>query len=186
MRTVSIAIDGPAASGKSTIGALVAERLGYLYIDTGAMYRAVTWAALEQGVAIADEQAVTALAERLRIDIVSEGPDDGRQYTVLHDGVDITWAYDSRLSMTTSPGCRPTRVRRRVGVSSRRRERGGWVRVGREHRPCLARCAGQDLSSTAAPARVARHRCGRGTARWLQLIARRGDGRAGQTATASD
>jgi cytidylate kinase len=62
---LTIAIDGPAASGKSTVGELLARRLGYLYFDTGVMYRAVTWAALDRSIPIEDEAAVTALAEGL-------------------------------------------------------------------------------------------------------------------------
>ncbi len=54
-----IAIDGPAASGKSTLGFRLAESLGYLYFDTGLMYRAVTWLALKRGVDVNDEPAVT-------------------------------------------------------------------------------------------------------------------------------
>ncbi|MGC9332974.1 MAG: (d)CMP kinase, partial [Anaerolineae bacterium] len=87
----TIAIDGPAASGKSTVGGLLAERLGYVYLDTGVMYRAVTWAALEADIAIDDEAEVTALAERLRIEILRPTANDGRQYTVLTDGQDVTW-----------------------------------------------------------------------------------------------
>lgn len=92
MKISTIAIDGPAAAGKSTVGERVAQRLGYLYFDTGVMYRAVTWAALERGIPIEDEEAVTALAERLHIDVTPPTVDDGRQYTVLADGVDVTWA----------------------------------------------------------------------------------------------
>src|SRR5512136_3294481 len=88
----TIAIDGPAASGKSTIGALLAEQLGYIYFDTGVMYRAVTWAALDRGIAIDDQAAVTALARRVRIDVLAPTVKDGRQYTVVCDGQDITWA----------------------------------------------------------------------------------------------
>ena len=66
----TIAIDGPAASGKSTIGALVAEKLGYVWLDTGIMYRAVACEALETGIAIEDENAVTLLAEGLDVDVV--------------------------------------------------------------------------------------------------------------------
>src|SRR5215472_14227639 len=58
-----IAIDGPAASGKSTIGRALAHALGLLYLDTGAMYRAVTWLALQRGINPTDEAAVTELAE---------------------------------------------------------------------------------------------------------------------------
>lgn len=88
---MTIAIDGPAASGKSTVGAALAERLDYLYFDTGVMYRAVTWAVLERGVDVEDEGAVTELAEALEIQVTDATDDDGRQYTVLADGVDVTW-----------------------------------------------------------------------------------------------
>ena len=94
-RPSTIAIDGPAASGKSTVGAGLAEYLGYVYFDTGVMYRAVTWAALERDIAIDDEAGVTVLAETLAIDVVKPTVDDGRQYTVLADGQDVTWAIRS-------------------------------------------------------------------------------------------
>ncbi|MDF1513785.1 MAG: (d)CMP kinase, partial [Anaerolineae bacterium] len=58
----TIAIDGPAASGKSTLGYQLAGRLSYLYLDTGVLYRAVTWAVIHHGICIADEAAVVALA----------------------------------------------------------------------------------------------------------------------------
>ena len=63
----TIAIDGPAGAGKSTIGALVAERLGYLFLDTGAMYRAVALAALRRGVDPDDAAGLGALATEERI-----------------------------------------------------------------------------------------------------------------------
>ena len=88
---MTIAIDGPAASGKSTVGEALAERLEYLYFDTGVMYRAVTWAALERGVDVENEEAVTGLAESLEIEVTDATDDDGRQYTVLADGSDVTW-----------------------------------------------------------------------------------------------
>ena len=86
-----IAIDGPAASGKSTIGAIVADRLDYVWLDTGIMYRAVACESLETGVAIEDETAVTALAEKLDVDVVPATVDDGRQFDVLINGKDRTW-----------------------------------------------------------------------------------------------
>ncbi len=58
-----IAIDGPAASGKSTAGRLLAERFGYLYFDTGVLYRAVTWSALQNGVAVDDEEGIVQAGE---------------------------------------------------------------------------------------------------------------------------
>lgn len=87
----TIAIDGPAASGKSTIGALVAEKLGYVWLDTGIMYRAVACESLETGVAIEDEKAVTLLAEGLDVDVVQASVEDGRQFDVLINGKDRTW-----------------------------------------------------------------------------------------------
>jgi len=57
-----IAIDGPAASGKSTLAERLARRLDFLYFDTGVMYRAVTWLALDQGISVDDERAVTRLS----------------------------------------------------------------------------------------------------------------------------
>ena len=59
-----VAIDGPAGAGKSTVARRLAERLGFRYLDTGAMYRAVTWLALERGVPLEDEGALTELAQR--------------------------------------------------------------------------------------------------------------------------
>ena len=87
-----IALDGPASSGKSTVGALLAGRLNYLFFDTGAMYRAVTLIALVRRIPISDEAAVNALAESLKIDVLPPLFNDGRQCTVLADGDDVTWS----------------------------------------------------------------------------------------------
>ena len=62
-----IAIDGPAASGKSSVARALAKRLGFCYVNSGAMYRAVTWRALQRGIAVQDPDAVTALAEEARL-----------------------------------------------------------------------------------------------------------------------
>lgn len=67
-----IAIDGPVAAGKTSVGALVARRLGYRFLDTGTMYRAVTWAALQRKVDLEDEQALGRLAEGLRLELPGE------------------------------------------------------------------------------------------------------------------
>ena len=130
----TITIDGPAASGKSTIGELLARRLGYLHLDTGAMYRAVTWVALEQGIDIADEEAITALAESIVINITRPTVDDGRQYTVHANGQDVTWQIrrpevDANVSPVSAyPGVRQalTDQQRQIG------QRGRIVMVGRD------------------------------------------------------
>lgn len=67
-----IAIDGPSGAGKSTLGKMLAKRLGLLYIDTGAMYRAVAWAVLDAGASIDDSHRVTEIARESRIDLAGE------------------------------------------------------------------------------------------------------------------
>ncbi len=130
-----IAIDGPAASGKSTVGRLLAERLNFLYLDTGCMYRAVTWAALQQGIDVADETAVTQLAHDIEMEIFpAKGEDDGRHYTVHIDGQDITWglrtpAVDASVSQVSSYlGVRQEMVKRQRAFG----QRGAVVMVGRD------------------------------------------------------
>jgi cytidylate kinase len=134
MKPTIIAIDGPAASGKSTIANALARKLNYLYFDTGVMYRAATWAVLDRGVAISDEAAVTKLTESLQIDVKPPSQADGRQYDVLCDGVDVTWAIrspevDANVSpVSVYPGVRSalTAQQRRIGL------RGNVVMVGRD------------------------------------------------------
>jgi cytidylate kinase len=130
----AIAIDGPAASGKSTIGALLAQELSYIYFDTGVMYRAVTWVALQREIPISDEEAVTRLAETLRIEVAAPTQDDGRQYTVYVDGVDVTW--DLRrpeVNEHVSPVSAYAGVRKALVAQQRRiGQRGSVVMVGRD------------------------------------------------------
>ncbi len=83
--TVHIAIDGPVASGKTVVGMALARRLGCAFLDTGLMYRAVAWAALDRGVAADDEPAVAALARRLDM-----RPLDDASGRLLADGEDVT------------------------------------------------------------------------------------------------
>lgn len=74
-----ITIDGPAGAGKSTVAKLVAKRLGFRFLDTGAMYRAVTWAALQQGVDVHDRTTVAAIASQLEIGFDGENVLVGEQ-----------------------------------------------------------------------------------------------------------
>jgi cytidylate kinase len=130
----TIAIDGPAASGKSTVGALLAQKLGYVYFDTGVMYRAVTWEALQRQVSISDEQAITALSERLHIEVSVPTKDDGRQYTVYVDGVDVTWNLRClEVNQNVSPVSAYAGVRRALVQQQRRiAQQGQIVMVGRD------------------------------------------------------
>ena len=130
----TIAIDGPAASGKSTVAKRLADDLGYLYFDTGVMYRAITWVALEQENSVDDEAKVTALAESVQIDVRPPSQENGRDCDVLADGEDITWQIrrpevDANVSVVAAyPGVRDalTAQQRRIG------HRGNVVMVGRD------------------------------------------------------
>jgi CMP/dCMP kinase len=129
-----IAIDGPAASGKSTLGFRLAESLGYLYFDTGLMYRAVTWLALHRGIEIKDEARLTRLAEDVPIEVSAPSLEDGRPCDIVVDGQDITWdirtpEVDANVSAVSAyPGVRKalTQQQRRIGL------RGRVVMVGRD------------------------------------------------------
>ena len=129
-----IAIDGPASSGKSVLGEALARALGYTYFDTGALYRTVTWLALCRGIDVADETAVAALARDARVDIQRPTVDDGRQYTVLADGEDVTWCIvrpevDAKVSVVSAhPKVREALLecQRKIAAS------GGVVMVGRD------------------------------------------------------
>ena len=129
-----IAIDGPAASGKSTLGHMLAQAMGYLYFDTGVMYRAITWLALAQGLNISDEAAITELAEHTKIDVRPPTIQDGRSYDVIVNKQDITWdirrpEVDGNVSPVSAyAGVRKalTAQQRRIGL------RGNVVMVGRD------------------------------------------------------
>jgi len=129
-----IAIDGPAASGKSTLAKKLAEDLGYLYFDTGVMYRAVTFLVLQNKIPPHDETAVTRLAEQSSIDVTSPTVDDGRDYNVWVAGQDITWkirqpeveAEVSRVSAYAGVRRALTAQQRRIG------QRGRVVMAGRD------------------------------------------------------
>lgn len=129
-----IALDGSAASGKSTLGCALAKKLNCLYLDTGVMYRAITWAALHHHIDPADEAAVSALAETVRIDILPPNENDGRQATILVDGTDITWEIrtpkiDAHVSLVSSyPGVRAVLTRQQRDIA----RRGSVVMVGRD------------------------------------------------------
>lgn len=86
-----ITIDGPAGSGKSTLGANLATALGYVYFDTGIMYRALTLAVILANCDPHDVLAVTQLAEQSVIAVCAPSQDDGRQYTIMLNGRDVTW-----------------------------------------------------------------------------------------------
>ena len=129
-----IAIDGPAASGKSSVGQRLAAHLRYLYFDTGAMYRAVAFLAWERGILPYDEPGLSELARTTRIDVVPPAPGDPRPYVVQVEGRDITEGLrlpevEAIVSpVSAHPGVRAalTAQQRRIGLA------GQVVMVGRD------------------------------------------------------
>jgi cytidylate kinase len=133
-KPIAIAIDGPAASGKSTLAQALADRLNYFYFDTGAMYRAVTLVALNRGIDLYDEDVLEKLAREISIELKPASSQDGRLSDVFIDGVDSTFAIrtkdvDNNVSTVSAfPRVRKalTEKQRTVG------ERGSVVMAGRD------------------------------------------------------
>ncbi len=129
-----IALDGPAASGKSTLGLRLADSLGYLFFDTGIMYRAITWIALQRQLDLRDESTVTELAQTAQIDIRPPSKKDGRACDVVIAEKDVTWEMrdgnvDANVSVVSAyAGVRQalSEQQRRIGL------RGRVVMVGRD------------------------------------------------------
>jgi cytidylate kinase len=129
-----IAIDGPAASGKTTLAQSLAHELNYLYFDTGVMYRAVTLAVLREHIDLTDQAAIGALASRIVIDVMPPAVDDGRSCTVFLDGKDVTGLLRSaEVDANVSVASTYVEVRHAMTVQQRRiGERGRIVMVGRD------------------------------------------------------
>lgn len=130
----TIAIDGPAASGKSTIGQILADELGYLYFDTGIMYRAATWAALKELGSVADEHAVSELTARLQIDVRPPSVNDKRTADVFVGDEDVTWVIRAReVNQHVSVVSAYAGVREALTMQQRRiAAKGKVIMVGRD------------------------------------------------------
>ena len=128
MADLVVAIDGPAGAGKSTVGRAVAHRLGLGYLDTGAMYRAVAFAALRRGIPVAADALVADLARHLALTVSDEG-------VVMVDGVDATTAIRGReVTEAVSAVAANTPVREELRARQRQwaAARGGGVIEGRD------------------------------------------------------
>jgi len=134
-----IAIDGPVASGKSTVALMVARRLNLLYVDTGAMYRAVALAALRDGIELDDGETLARIPQRHRIDL--EPAADARGYAVYLDGENVTAAlFQSAVTAAVSTVAAHQPVRR--------------VLVERQRQIALGRAvvmAGRDIGTVVLP-----------------------------------
>jgi cytidylate kinase len=133
--TTVIAIDGPSGSGKSSVARRVATSLGFGYVDTGAMYRAVTWACLHDGTDLADRAAVATVADRIPLEV---GTDPSAPW-VRVGGVDISAAIrETRISaavsaVATNLDVRATlRLRQRALIAECSARTGGCVVEGRD------------------------------------------------------
>lgn len=125
----SIAIDGPAGAGKTTIAREIARRLGYKYVDTGAMYRAVAWKSIEMDVSLSDEDAIVVMAGDMDIDF-AEG--DGSR--ILVDGTDVSKSIRTpAVTSLSSPVSAISGVRKHLVAQQRRLAgNGGVVMEGRD------------------------------------------------------
>ena len=134
MADAVIAIDGPAAVGKTTVGRRVAQRLGWTFFDTGVLYRALTWLAQQRGIAVDDPEHLGRLAATLDVRVQPPSVQDGRDADIVVDGRDVTWdirstAVDRWVSAVAAlPG-----VRQALVVPQRSAARAGRaVIVGRD------------------------------------------------------
>lgn len=168
--SLTIAIDGPSGAGKSVLAERLAQRLAYRYVDTGALYRAITLAAIRDNVPLDSPDKLTALAQSVDIRIEPDGIEDGRQYTVLLGGVDVTWEIRSaeveRLVSTVSavPGVRRALIdqQRRIAAHGR------TVMVGRDIATVVLPEADLKIFLTASPEVRARRRMAQLTARGVE------------------
>lgn len=153
MKPSTIAIDGPAASGKSTLGYHLAKSMAYLYLDTGVLYRAVTWAVLDKNIPVYDELQVTALSQNLVIKVLSPTCNDERQNTVLVSGKDVTWDIRSpEVDNNVSPVSAYAGVREALTLYMRQiAARGHVVMVGRDIGTVVIPDADLKLYVTASP-----------------------------------
>jgi len=155
-----IAIDGPGAAGKTTVAKVLADRLGAVLFDTGALYRTVTLAALRSGTDPADGNALARLAQSLNIELQPPSASDGRQADVVLDGEDVTWAIrtpeiDARVSEISAHPAVRTEL---LGVQRAIADGARVVMVGRDIGTVVIPKAGTKVYLEASPEERARRR----------------------------
>ena len=128
-----VAIDGPAGAGKSTVTRRVAETLGLLYLDTGAMYRALTWLVLQSGTAVDDEPAITELASQAQIQLLAANSSQA-PICVLVNGEDVTQVVRTPqvTAHVSAVAAQPAVRRELVKQQQSWGQKGGFVAEGRD------------------------------------------------------
>jgi cytidylate kinase len=155
-----IAVDGSAASGKSTIGRQLAAGLGYRFLDTGIMYRAITWAAQERGIVVNDVAALTDLAASIDMSVMLADPRDPRQARISIEGRDVSEhlrapEVDENVSLVSRvAGVREALVRRQRAIA----EPGHIVMAGRDIGTVVLTDAALKVYLDASPEERARRR----------------------------
>lgn len=158
---IRIAIDGPAGSGKSTIARAVALKLGYTYIDTGAMYRAITLKALNKGIEPTDITSLTRLAEESKIELLYEPVPGGTKLRLILDGSDVSETIRNQevtanvSAVAAVAGVRAALVRLQQGLAAG----GGVVMDGRDIGTVVLPGAELKIFLTASVEERARRRC---------------------------
>ncbi|MBQ1477423.1 MAG: (d)CMP kinase [Erysipelotrichaceae bacterium] len=127
MKKINIAFDGPSAAGKSTIADLVAEKLGYTHLDTGAMYRAVAYEALQKGIALDDEENVVRMIEGMDLEMKADG-------SVVLNKEDISEKIrTNEISLAASDVSKLEKVRAALVAMQQKISRGGgYILDGRD------------------------------------------------------
>ena len=152
MRALTIAIDGPSGAGKGTVARAIAAKLGYRHVDSGAMYRAVGWKAVRDGVALDDEAGLADLATRANVEITEE--------VVTIDGVDVTKAIRTpdidraAAAVARLPGVRAVLVSRQRDLGAH----GAIVMEGRDIGTVVFPAADVKIYLDASPDERARRR----------------------------
>jgi pantoate ligase / CMP/dCMP kinase len=129
-----VAIDGPAGAGKSTVAKSVAQTLGLLYVDTGAMYRALTWLVLQSGISIDDEPAIAELASNCNIELAPSQEESASPIRVWIDGEEVTQAIRS-LEVTSQVSAIAAQKSVRTELVKKQQswgDKGGIVMEGRD------------------------------------------------------
>ena len=134
VRQPIIAIDGPAGAGKSTVTRRVAQALGLLYLDTGAMYRAVTWLVMEEGVALEDEGAIAELVSQAELELIAAEDELSPIGVKINGGEKVTQAIRSPAvtANVSTIAAQPAVRRQLVKQQQRWGEKGGVVAEGRD------------------------------------------------------